>query len=533
MKKILLFLTVISFNLCSYAGYVKINAQNYNLHANSTFAINSLSQEFIAAVSAKDAPNLSYDKIVITKTDVYFNPIQSAVFFIEPDAQIIVHDIIVKEDPKSSFGTIILLCGEINGKAFVFKVDYDLDPSTTEFYKYNSETVFYSIEAIIDLNKIIVCGRDNNGNGIISSLEYSNMTNPHQILPFSGYEFHKVTWLYDEQFVVSGIHREEQKCGFICVDINNLNNNSGLYWFQQSTTPDSYCVTTPDPNNPYQFYVAYSDNDIIYSFLADNSGVLSNVNEIHYQGVLHLKDIACFPDRFGFVGYESSNAVGPLANASFLVTCDLAFNNLMYFENYVQGVQHELHKIKVFNNLFYCGGVWDDVETGITHNVARFFFVYENLTEDCHRIEYPDYNQSNININVDLSDYYENDCSSIDVEGEEIESFITDQCDNPIDPFNAKSFNSLLNIEKASVKENNIFLSPNPANDWIEVRLNGKVLNNGKIEIYNLQGKLLFMQDIVDETTSIDISSYAEGMYLFKIQNNQQHIKTLKVIINR
>jgi hypothetical protein len=50
---------------------------------------------------------------------------------------------------------------------------------------------------------------------------------------------------------------------------------------------------------------------------------------------------------------------------------------------------------------------------------------------------------------------------------------------------------------------------------------------------YNLQGKLLFTQDIVDETTSIDISSYAEGMYLFKIQNNQQHIKTLKVIINR
>ena len=81
MKKILLFLTVISFNLYSYAGYVKINAQNYNLHANSTFAINASTQEFVAAVSAYDAPNLCYDKIVITKTDVYFNPIQSAVFY--------------------------------------------------------------------------------------------------------------------------------------------------------------------------------------------------------------------------------------------------------------------------------------------------------------------------------------------------------------------------------------------------------------------------------------------------------------------
>ena len=189
--------------------------------------------------------------------------------------------------------------------------------------------------------------KDNNGNGIISSLEYSSMTiNPHLILTFLGYEFHKVTWLYDEQFVVSGIYREQQECGFICVNINALNINSGLYHFPQSTTPGSYCVTTPDPNNPHQFYVAYSDNDIIYSFLADNSGALSNVNEIHCNGVLRLKDIACNYDRFGFVGYESSNAVGPLANASFLVTCDLTFNNIMYFENYIKEFNMNYIKLK-------------------------------------------------------------------------------------------------------------------------------------------------------------------------------------------
>ena len=89
-----------------------------------------------------------------------------------------------------------------------------------------------------------------------------------------------------------------------------------------------------------------------------------------------------------------------------------------------------------------------------------------------------------------------------------------------------------MNIEKASVKENNIFLLPT-ANDWIEARLNGKVLNNGKIEIYNLHRKLLYTQHIIDETTSIDISSYAEGMYFFKILNNQQLIKIVKIIKNQ
>ncbi len=89
-----------------------------------------------------------------------------------------------------------------------------------------------------------------------------------------------------------------------------------------------------------------------------------------------------------------------------------------------------------------------------------------------------------------------------------------------------------VSIKEIEANTHNIIFSPNPVNDWVEIQINGEALNNGKIEIYSLQGKLLHTQQIVNKTTSINMSSYAQGMYFFKILNNQQHIKTINVVKN-
>ncbi|MGI6291897.1 MAG: T9SS type A sorting domain-containing protein [Bacteroidales bacterium] len=102
------------------------------------------------------------------------------------------------------------------------------------------------------------------------------------------------------------------------------------------------------------------------------------------------------------------------------------------------------------------------------------------------------------------------------------------------DTFSIQACVDYVNVKEVLVSSaDNIRLSPNPSSDFIFLQTKEIEKENTLLEIYNLHGKLLYTQRIIDETTSIDISSYAEGMYFFKILNNQQLIKIVKVIINR
>lgn len=93
-------------------------------------------------------------------------------------------------------------------------------------------------------------------------------------------------------------------------------------------------------------------------------------------------------------------------------------------------------------------------------------------------------------------------------------------------------------VDNVSIKESSpstadVTLSPNPCIDRIDLEIKDMNLQNTLLEIYDLHGKLIHTQCIINKTTSIDISSFAEGMYFFKIQNNQQAIKIIKVIKNQ
>ncbi|HOF17253.1 MAG TPA: T9SS type A sorting domain-containing protein [Bacteroidales bacterium] len=529
MKKAGIILFFLSIGFYSHAGHIRIDVpQVPYLRANTTLAVSPISQEFVAVVSASDVPHIPYNKIVITKMDSNFTPIHTLLFDV-PSCYyaIIVHDVIVKQygGEDNTNEVVILACGEIDGRAFIFKMDYNFDPASAMFYECNPEAVFYSIEAKIDSNKIIVCGRDNQDNGVISVFDYSNMTGLHQMLLVPNYEFHKATYLNGNEYVVSGVRHDRQECGFIFANISNIALSTTLYKFLQPTTIGSHCVTTRDPNNPNHFYLAYSNDDIIYTIYANNGNVIPPLHQIqHHSLTFHLKDIAFDGSRLGFVGYESSMAVGPLANASFVITSDVTFGNIYYFENYISGVQHELHKIKISGGQFYCGGVWDDVGRGMNQNIAKFFFVFENFGDGCHNVRIPSYSDSSIDVKDIPFNTINVECWDTPINGNEVEAYTDGICYDV--PVIQKSINISLNVNEFTT--DNISVSPNPACDFVTLTIGD--VNNMRLCIYDIYGKCLRLLPLEGTSSRIDVSDLSQGVYFFKIQRNKETIKTLKVL---
>ena len=90
------------------------------------------------------------------------------------------------------------------------------------------------------------------------------------------------------------------------------------------------------------------------------------------------------------------------------------------------------------------------------------------------------------------------------------------------------SNSNVLNIENSNSKEQ-LIVYPNPTTTQIHIDLENKV-NQSKIQLYTIQGKLLYTQDY-NNTNQIIINmmSFSKGIYVLKLQLDDSQ-KTLKVI---
>ena len=77
------------------------------------------------------------------------------------------------------------------------------------------------------------------------------------------------------------------------------------------------------------------------------------------------------------------------------------------------------------------------------------------------------------------------------------------------------------NIEEAHA--NNLHLAvayPNPGGDVLNIRTG---LRNAKLQVYDMQGRIVYQQIITDEVTSVDASKWKSGTYIWKLTvNNEQ-----------
>jgi hypothetical protein len=85
-----------------------------------------------------------------------------------------------------------------------------------------------------------------------------------------------------------------------------------------------------------------------------------------------------------------------------------------------------------------------------------------------------------------------------------------------------------------SVTTNNIetiaTISPNPSNGVLNLKTLSNDFENSKIEIYNTIGSLIYKSDLKQNSTDIDISNEAKGIYFIKISNDGK-TQTQKIVL--
>jgi hypothetical protein len=64
--------------------------------------------------------------------------------------------------------------------------------------------------------------------------------------------------------------------------------------------------------------------------------------------------------------------------------------------------------------------------------------------------------------------------------------------------------------------ENSVTLFPNPAKEYVDVRIDGDV-NVTLMEVYDVYGKLIRNVNVIDNPTRINVSSLANGMYFVRV----------------
>ena len=80
-----------------------------------------------------------------------------------------------------------------------------------------------------------------------------------------------------------------------------------------------------------------------------------------------------------------------------------------------------------------------------------------------------------------------------------------------------------------SMSESEITLFPNPTSDYLNINLselNGSI----SIQLYSMNGALMLSENLKYRTEIIDVSNYEPGLYLLRINQNEEQV-TKKIII--
>ena len=84
---------------------------------------------------------------------------------------------------------------------------------------------------------------------------------------------------------------------------------------------------------------------------------------------------------------------------------------------------------------------------------------------------------------------------------------------------------------KTGINENTeaeFILSPNPATRFLNVTHDFENWQDSKIYIYDLFGRVVFVQSIFSESENLDISSLENGLYLVSLQDEKLRKKVVR-----
>ncbi len=85
-------------------------------------------------------------------------------------------------------------------------------------------------------------------------------------------------------------------------------------------------------------------------------------------------------------------------------------------------------------------------------------------------------------------------------------------------------------IEGANAITLEIMVYPNPVSDLLKLKVGSYETGNLSFKLYNSIGTLLENRKIESNETDIVMRNLAHGIYLLKVINNRQELKTFKII---
>jgi hypothetical protein len=73
---------------------------------------------------------------------------------------------------------------------------------------------------------------------------------------------------------------------------------------------------------------------------------------------------------------------------------------------------------------------------------------------------------------------------------------------------------------------------PNPTTDYLTLKIENIEVSTLNFQLYDVQGKIIENNQILDNTTTIKMLQQSKGIYFLKVANNNVVIKTFKIIKN-
>ena len=89
-------------------------------------------------------------------------------------------------------------------------------------------------------------------------------------------------------------------------------------------------------------------------------------------------------------------------------------------------------------------------------------------------------------------------------------------CANGTSDWSASITAHTTNVGIENWLENNVTLFPNPAKEYVDIRVDGD-LNVTAMEVYDVYGKLINTVNVIDNPTRINVNGLADGMYFVRV----------------
>ena len=92
----------------------------------------------------------------------------------------------------------------------------------------------------------------------------------------------------------------------------------------------------------------------------------------------------------------------------------------------------------------------------------------------------------------------------------------------------------IIGLEETGINLN-ISAFPNPTTDYLILKIANEAIQESRftITLYDLNGRVIEQQVVISNETAIDMNSLNAATYILKVNNENQEVKTFKIIKNQ